>query len=991
MRVYLKYGFVFCCLAAVVGCDVEQLEKWVEQQQKGKKMAQITVNVGDDLQALVNANPDGTTFLIKSGEHRMQQVIPKADVTFVGENGAILNGSRLLTSWSWNGSYWVHGGQTQEGPHYHGSNCVSGIPCEYPEDLFMDDWFMTQVHTLGEVTSGKWYFDFAADTIYMADNPSGHKMEIGVSQFAIGYPEGYMGMPEGPDDAWRVKNVVIKNLIVEKYACPGQWGAIGNQYPGKDWIVEDCEVRLNHGCGIDFNGAAVIRNNNVHHNGQIGITGIGDSAVIENNEISYNCVDEVGFDWGWEGGGTKFARCTNLIVRGNFVHHNKGAGLWTDIDNRDVLYEDNVVEDNLHDGIFHEISYSAIIRNNKIRRNATGNRGQYYGAQITIANSQDVEIYGNEIIADSARSDDYGVLVLNHNRGGGAFGTWRSYRVYVHDNEIDCRSSNTINGGYANWDVANFWANGEIRFDKNNYKLNSLSANRFAWSSGLTNWAGFQAAGQEASGSATVKTFVDLNVGDNFQTKVNANGANAYFVIKAGEHRSQQAIPKTGQTFVGDSGAIVNGSVLLTSWTWNGSQWWASASGQSPRIINGECNGYPFGTGPCTLPEDLYMDDNFMSQVESLGALSSGKFYFDYGASRVYIVDDPSGHKMEFSSKHFAFGYDTGDLGNKPQNVTIKNLIIEKYACPAQCGAIGYFRPADGWVVEDNEIRLNHGVGVKFRGGAVVRNNHIHHNGQMGIGCGDANPLAYAVGPEYGWAGGNGGTGSLVEKNEINNNGVLGFNPGWEAGGSKFGQATNLTIKENSVHHNNGFGLWGDFSFSGTVYEDNVVENNTFAGIHHEISDGATIVGNKVRGNGKDGATFRHDVQIAIINSSGVEVKENEIIAGDVYGSGIVLRQDDRNREGVRMYTHNTYVHHNKITFRGSSNNGLCGGEASYDRNDFWVNGNNHFDYNTYFVDNLSSNHWRWDADASETWPPYMNFAGFQAEGEEAHGTATQW
>ena len=56
-------------------------------------------------------------------------------------------------------------------------------------------------------------------------------------------------------------------------------------------------------------------------------------------------------------------------MRDNHVHHNEGPGLWTDIDNIHTLYEGNLVEHNANVGIFHEISYDAVIRNNIVRDN----------------------------------------------------------------------------------------------------------------------------------------------------------------------------------------------------------------------------------------------------------------------------------------------------------------------------------------------------------------------------------------------------------------------------------------------------------------------------------------------------------------------------------------------------------------------------------------------------------------------------------------------
>ncbi len=51
----------------------------------------VNVGVGDNIQALVNQYPSGTTFSLAPGFHRLQTIVPKnsADV-FVGQSGAVL-------------------------------------------------------------------------------------------------------------------------------------------------------------------------------------------------------------------------------------------------------------------------------------------------------------------------------------------------------------------------------------------------------------------------------------------------------------------------------------------------------------------------------------------------------------------------------------------------------------------------------------------------------------------------------------------------------------------------------------------------------------------------------------------------------------------------------------------------------------------------------------------------------------------------------------
>ncbi len=52
----------------------------------------IAIAPGQSIQALVNANPAGTTFILKAGTHIRQSVIPKSGDRFFGEPGAVLDG-----------------------------------------------------------------------------------------------------------------------------------------------------------------------------------------------------------------------------------------------------------------------------------------------------------------------------------------------------------------------------------------------------------------------------------------------------------------------------------------------------------------------------------------------------------------------------------------------------------------------------------------------------------------------------------------------------------------------------------------------------------------------------------------------------------------------------------------------------------------------------------------------------------------------------------
>ena len=193
----------------------------------------IVVEPGSSIQAAVDSSGEGATFCLKNGVYRSQAIRPKGRQSFFGEGQTILNGSRLLTTFSHEGRHWVASGQDQRGQK-HGQ-CVREAPaCALPEGLFIDDRPLVQVLSKDDVQPGRFYFDHAGGRIYFADDPTGRKVEVTVAAFAF---------------ESRASNVVIRNMTIEKYASVAQKGAIQAQEP-PGWIVENCEVRLNSGAGI---------------------------------------------------------------------------------------------------------------------------------------------------------------------------------------------------------------------------------------------------------------------------------------------------------------------------------------------------------------------------------------------------------------------------------------------------------------------------------------------------------------------------------------------------------------------------------------------------------------------------------------------------------------------------------------------------------------------------------------------------------------------
>lgn len=439
-----------------------------------------TISPGQNIQNAVNAAPGGTTFTLKAGVHRLQSIQPKPGDVFIGENGAILSGARLLTSFSRSGSYYVATGQTQQG--YAGGVCAGGgTTCRLPEQLFIDDRVLTRVGSLGQVAAGTWYFDYGADKAYFADNPSGHRVEISVNSYAF---------------ASSSANVTVKNLIIEKYANSAQMGAfVGTNTTG--WRLENNEIRWNHGVGVSVGSGWQVVNNKIHHNGQLGISSSGgrSNVLLDGNEIAYN--NTAGFDPFWEAGGGKFMKTANLTVRNNYVHHNTGMGLWTDTSYPTTIYEYNRVTDNTYGGIYHEVSYDAKIRYNTCERNGLAKTGALRYGGISVDNSPNVEIYGNTV---SNNRDGIGARQLTHSVTTGPYGALQLNNLYVHDNNVTMSQSGGYSGVIQYVGDNSYYTSRGNRFVKNTYWL-SGTAMYFNWYGGPRSDSQWRGYGQDTGGT----------------------------------------------------------------------------------------------------------------------------------------------------------------------------------------------------------------------------------------------------------------------------------------------------------------------------------------------------------------------------------------------------------------------------------------------------------------------------------------------------------
>jgi parallel beta-helix repeat protein len=491
-------------------------------------------------------------------------------------------------------------------------------------------------------------------------------------------------------------------------------------------------------------------------------------------------------------------------------------------------------------------------------------------------------------------------------------------------------------------------------------KLGKLSAGLHKW--GLAVILGLTSLTLIQMPPCDAQTTVTLRPGADIQAAVDANPVGTAFILTAGVYREQSIIPKSGDSFTGQPGAVLNGSQVLTNWIHNGSYW---TNNGAPALST------PYGdpslycadhTTGCVYPQDLYFDNKPLVHKLAL-PISSGQWYFDYKSDVVYIADDPSGHTVELGVTPQAFhGY--------ANNVTVQNLTIEKYATTLNSGAVSPY--GQDWTIKSNEVRLNHAAGIKPQYNKdnfeTIINNYVHDNGQEGIAVG-------------------GGTGTLVEYNTISSNDyafVLS-----ESGGGKIAATTNARVMNNKYINNNSVGLWGDSGATGTVFSGNTIQGSQLDGIRYEISHSGTITNNTLIDNAQyqgTGACSTNAREIVLSESDTTNVSGNKITTNC---GGIAIT------EGTRQLAFDDSISNNSFSYSGNVTlpNRIGGFDAppgtSYAGAIYDPANKDTFDNNAYhFVSRsmLNLNNWIWKGPNGRMSP--LNWAEWKAAGLDAHGTA---
>ncbi len=398
-----------------------------------------------------------------------------------------------------------------------------------------------------------------------------------------------------------------------------------------------------------------------------------------------------------------------------------------------------------------------------------------------------------------------------------------------------------------------------------------------------------------------------------------------------------------------EEGAVLSGARVVNGWRIEGPYWVLDGQSQdfsdAPWLNNHRCDDH----AEACIYEDLFRDDVPLEQSTSLERLAADEVYFDKAADRMYIAADPNGHEMEATVLRIG-------IDSTASDVTIRGAVIEKM------GWLGVKVGGRGWELEDTEIRYAHATGLRLTGDDhVVRRNFVHHNGNSGI-------VATA------------GSGMLFEANELAFNNYLHFGskpvPHHE-GGAKFLDTSDVVLRGNYSHDNDGDGWWFDTDNINIVVEANRFEGNSRNGFFYEVSFDAVIRNNVFQGNGTDRSWMGSGIRIA--TSKNVEIVGNRF--EDNGYSTLFANWADR---GAGAYGEHETTHLNVHDNIFKLSTGWIGSSWGLEKIAA-PSAQNRFDRNIYVVPDPMERWWIWGSGSFLTWAQWRSL-GFDVNGEVSVG-----
>lgn len=186
----------------------------------------------------------------------------------------------------------------------------------------------------------------------------------------------------------------------------------------------------------------------------------------------------------------RLAGTVGAIVDGNTITGSTGYGVWFTDAASQTTVTNNVISDSAGPGIAHDRAYGSTISGNTLIGNGTAATSAWWDGAGIVVFGPDAHVSANTVTGNHA-----GIVLFTHSSGlDGPFGPYTPRSVLVEDNVV-------IESGYVGSNASAAQALNSV-FQGNSYTYGA-DALRWVWVGIGRNWAGWQANGQDTTGSFT--------------------------------------------------------------------------------------------------------------------------------------------------------------------------------------------------------------------------------------------------------------------------------------------------------------------------------------------------------------------------------------------------------------------------------------------------------------------------------------------------------
>ena len=363
--------------------------------------------------------------------------------------------------------------------------------------------------------------------------------------------------------------------------------------------------------------------------------------------------------------------------------------------------------------------------------------------------------------------------------------------------------------------------------------------------------------GSQASPYQTLKTAY---------ANVSAGGT---IVVQSGIYRQPElSVTKANITIQAAPHAEVwiKGSRMVSNWTASGPTW--VASGWAPQFCD-SCTVNPDSTveGLAAYPEQLFINDQPVTQVATQAEVTPGTFYVDQAEQAIYLGSDPTGQTVEVSEYQRALTV-TG-AGFRLLGINIAQYAPQQdFARSGQSGSVGpamiyTSETAVGVVIENCLIVQSAADGLLTSGstGAVIQSTEFLDNGANGLAGNKTNNFT-------------------IQNNTFIHNNAAGFVT--DTCGSyctvsdvKITHSQTILFSQNFIANTPATGFWCDEGCIDTTIVNNFISGSGARtagsgshGIFYEVSSQAIIAGNIVEGATNGGISVGGSDHLQIYNNT---------------------------------------------------------------------------------------------------------------------------